>query len=209
VIQRVVKDVEEHGRIRHSFLGVVVGDGKKGAAIASVLDGSPAAAAGLRKGERITAVDGEPCTSGADLSRALVLRRPGEEVSLTVASPPRTVTATLTERAEASKRVASPSSTGLSCVELGPDLRVFLKLDGETNGVVVLDVRADSAAGKAGLRRGDLITKAGGNTVANLEELRAALAPAKGKITIEGLRDGAAFACTVAVSAPRSKRRAR
>lgn len=54
-----------------------------GATIAGVLDGTPAAEAGLTAGDTITAVDGTPVADADALSAALAAHAPGDQVALT------------------------------------------------------------------------------------------------------------------------------
>lgn len=71
-----------------AFLGVEVAsdlaDGTAtGAAIAGVVDGGPAAGAGLVAGDTITALDGAAISSAQELTAALALHRPGQTVAVT------------------------------------------------------------------------------------------------------------------------------
>ena len=74
-----------------------IADGK-GVLVTSVADDSPAAKAGLKAGDVITAVDGEKVDGSGDLSRAINKRKDGS-VTLTVVHNrnQRTVTVTPTE----------------------------------------------------------------------------------------------------------------
>ncbi|OOB91073.1 septum formation initiator [Rathayibacter sp. VKM Ac-2630] len=56
--------------------------GAAGAVIGGVIDGTPAATAGLAAGDVVTAVDGTPVASADALSAALADREPGESVTL-------------------------------------------------------------------------------------------------------------------------------
>ena len=62
------------------YFGITSG---KGALVTAVTDNGPAATAGLRAGDVITAVDGEPVDSPGDISRAINRKREGD-VTLTV-----------------------------------------------------------------------------------------------------------------------------
>ena len=55
-----------------------------GALVVLVADGSPAERAGLQRGDIITALDGEPVTSMADLAGQISAHAPGDEVTLTL-----------------------------------------------------------------------------------------------------------------------------
>jgi S1-C subfamily serine protease len=71
-----------------AFIGVAIADasplgGPRGAVIRQVLPDTPAGLAGLRPGDTITALDGIPVNSAADLSNIMDQRRPGNTVVLT------------------------------------------------------------------------------------------------------------------------------
>jgi S1-C subfamily serine protease len=81
--------------------GVVAQSGVEIVAFASdASGGSPAQAAGLRIGDLILAVNGQPVNSGDDLAAALLTRAPGTQVTLQIVrgSSASTVRATLGER---------------------------------------------------------------------------------------------------------------
>lgn len=70
-----------------AFLGIGLGtDDGTGARVAGVLDGTPAATAGLAAGDVITAVDGTAVTGAEALTAALAGHEPGDTVTLTWAS---------------------------------------------------------------------------------------------------------------------------
>jgi membrane-associated protease RseP (regulator of RpoE activity) len=63
-----------------ALLGVVAVEGEKGVELAHVLKDSPAAAAGLRAGDRLVSIDGREMRRAADVDLALRARKPGEEI---------------------------------------------------------------------------------------------------------------------------------
>jgi len=87
------KGLRDHGEVRRAWLGVraidlapsaaALLDVKGGAELTAVEAGSPAAAAGLRKGDVITGVDGQPVGDASDLVVALRAWQPGERVVVT------------------------------------------------------------------------------------------------------------------------------
>lgn len=88
VAQRVAEDLGRTGSVERGWLGVrgtaVDADDPtpEGVRIDEVAPGSPAAAADLRAGDILTAVDGQPVRSLADVQSALVLSRPDDEVTI-------------------------------------------------------------------------------------------------------------------------------
>ena len=88
----VATQLIESGSVAHAFLGVTPQDGsasdgsatRTGAEIVSVGDGTPAADAGLRAGDVVTAVDGERVESALSLVGQIRERTVGDKVTLTV-----------------------------------------------------------------------------------------------------------------------------
>lgn len=99
------------GHVTHTYLGIryvalnpVVAqqlgtNAKNGIAVASVMQGSPAADAGLRSRDIITAVDDTQIVDESTLAQALSTHKPGDKITLTVlrGTAQSTVTVTLGE----------------------------------------------------------------------------------------------------------------
>ena len=88
----VASQLIETGKVTHAFLGVTPQDGsasdgsatRAGAEVVSVGEGTPAAEAGLRAGDVVTAVDGERVDSALSLVGQVRERSVGDKVTLTV-----------------------------------------------------------------------------------------------------------------------------
>jgi serine protease Do len=90
------------------------------------------------------------------------------------------------------KAASAPSGWGLGLVTLTPELAVELSYSG-ASGVVVSNVAPDSAAARAQLLKGDVITKIAGQAASDLPSavaIRGRLAPNE-PVTIEFFRGGA------------------
>ncbi len=74
------------GEARYPVIGanVSTGGNARGAKVVGVPAGTPAAAAGLQKGDLVVAVNGKPVTDGIGLIVAIRSHQPGETVTLTV-----------------------------------------------------------------------------------------------------------------------------
>jgi S1-C subfamily serine protease len=97
-VSHVVSEVLAHGHVRRAFLGLAGADvllpaalareaglaSPRGVAVRGVEPASPAAAAGLSKGDVIVALSGRPVSSVADLHRLLDARSIGVEAELVV-----------------------------------------------------------------------------------------------------------------------------
>jgi serine protease Do len=65
-------------------IGMAMMRGLKGVIVENVVQGSPAAAAGVRSGDVITSLDGSPVGDGGELLQLLAKRQAGDEVKLGV-----------------------------------------------------------------------------------------------------------------------------
>jgi putative serine protease PepD len=84
-VRPVVDQLIAGGQVEHAYLGVSLQatTDSSGAQIGSVTGGSPAAKAGLRAGDVVTALDGDTVDSADALSAAVSSKSPGDEVSVT------------------------------------------------------------------------------------------------------------------------------
>ncbi len=72
------------GTVKHAYLGVRIESVPGGAKIVQVVKGAPAAQAGLKVGDVITAYNGKTITSADDLTAAVTASKAGEKVTVTV-----------------------------------------------------------------------------------------------------------------------------
>jgi putative serine protease PepD len=83
-VRNVVSQILGGGTVQHAYLGVAVADGSGGALVGSVRSGTPAAKAGLRKGDVITKFDGTATPSAAVLQSAVATHKPGDTVTVQI-----------------------------------------------------------------------------------------------------------------------------
>jgi len=84
IVQRVAQQLISSGKIAHAYLGVQLSDGNGGAQVGQVVSGAPAADAGLRTGDVVTAIDGKTITGADALVTAVDGKKPGDTVTLKV-----------------------------------------------------------------------------------------------------------------------------
>jgi C-terminal processing protease CtpA/Prc len=181
----------------HPYLGVAVsptpGDSEEqGVMVREVDPGSPAARAGLMKGDVITRVNGREVENPHALVDVLARHRPGESVTFHVMRGDREqkLPVTLGERRQAFSREPGDRAEegnagtqkgmaflGVEAVgmdELTPRFKQRMGITHE-EGAVVLEVMPDSPAAKAGVRHGDVITEVNGQKVEDSGQLREAV----------------------------------
>ena len=148
-----------------------------GALIASIAGNSPAAQAGLKAGDVIISVDGQPvddpnafdyrfATRPLGGSAKLGALRAGKEVVVSIALQ----TAPETPRDELIIRSRSPFS-GAKVANLSPALADELQVQNADNGVVIVDVDNGSYASNLGFQRGDVIEEVNGEKIAKTRDL--------------------------------------
>jgi S1-C subfamily serine protease len=83
-IRDVVPKLLKDGHIDRAYLGLASGDSPSdpGALVGTINPGTPAAAAGIKKGDVITSLDGKTITSPSALSLAVLQKRPGDSVKI-------------------------------------------------------------------------------------------------------------------------------
>ena len=90
------------GRVgdRRGYLGISAREQERGVVVERVLDGSPAARAGVRAGEIVTSIDGTRVDGLVQLDEVLQRARPGQRIALGVQGDggARTLNVTLAER---------------------------------------------------------------------------------------------------------------
>jgi Do/DeqQ family serine protease len=152
-------------------------DRPTGALIANVMRDSPAAQAGLKAGDLIMSVDGQPvedpnafdyrfATQPLGGTATLGVRRAGHEITVKVALR----TAPDLPRDEITIRSRSPFS-GAKVANLSPALADELQLQNADHGVVILDVDNGSYASNVGFRRGDIIVSVNGQAIEKTADL--------------------------------------
>ncbi len=201
-IATAIRDqIVQYGKVQRGRIGVMLqnlnaelAEGlqlelQSGALIASVIDGSAAARAGLQVGDVITAVDGEPVASASDLRRSIGLVRAGNTVRLTYVRTKQQYVVSVELAAPQLRSYAAfhPKLEGALMRDLERGDRYYNSFE----GVLVAEVGSSSPAYHSGLRDGDLIAFINRRRVRNLEDAGVLFEHADQVIEFMLLRDGA------------------
>ena len=171
-LQNVTKDIADS-------LGL---DRPVGAAVASVEKGSPAADAGLKRGDVIVAVDGQSVDDAAGVDFRIGVRPLGGAAALSVLRGGKSVILPVKLRAapettpRGAVRLSSRSPLqGAEVENLSPAVLDELSLDAEalgtSEGVIVADVGAGTPAAEFGLQKGDVILSVNGTEIHATDDL--------------------------------------
>ena len=196
-VKTVVAQLEKTGHVTRGWLGVQIQPvtagiadslGLKkveGAMVDEPQSGSPAAKAGIKSGDVITAVNGAPVKDARDLARTIGTMAPDTSVKLDLIrqGEPKTLSLTLAQMpndqqaADADTQNAAPDR---GVPHLGLQVSPAKDVSGAGNeGVVVTGVDPDGPAAEQGFATGTVILDVGGKAVANAGDVRQALVEAK------------------------------
>jgi serine protease Do len=150
----------------------------RGALVTDVLEGSPAARSGLKKGDIILAMDGKTLENSRSLSLRIAMIAPGTTIRMTIFRDGReqAITATLDELREKPTTVEPASREsfgprfGLWAEPLTAEILNDLELPADTHGVIITDVMPGSVAEAAGIRFGDIVQEVNRKRVTNMDE---------------------------------------
>jgi S1-C subfamily serine protease len=150
-----------------------------GVVVVEVVEGTPAARAGLRSGDIVVALDDRPVTETRELQRLIAAATVDRDTRLTILRPEgrRAVTVRLVPmpRPVAGERVAAEYGFVLRETD-GPQPELGGRRGGGSIAPLVSFVVKDSAAARAGLETGDLLLKIHDTPVVTRDAAREALA---------------------------------
>lgn len=193
---KVYDDIVEHGKVTRGSIGVSFQEEQStnpvvlkqlgaphGIIIESVQPGSPASRAGLKGGDVITAVNGNPVKTGDDLVNAVtsaplgskmeinyVRDRKEEKTSVTIESRDEVFSGNSSAQDNSSPGESSPAKFGLHVEALTRERAHELGMEGQ-HGVVVANVDSGSFAEDIGFQQGDVIVEINQNPVESYNAL--------------------------------------
>ena len=199
--KNVMQQIIEHGKVERGYIGILPQDvnaqmakqfGRAeggGVLVGQVSPGTPAAKAGLKRGDIILQVNGQDVNGAEDLRTRIGSFEPGTPVQLkvwrdgktlempiTLTSQPADLTGGGGTSPQNPSQGSSKAMEGVQVENLTPDILNQLNLPMGTRGVVVDNVENGSPAAEAGLRQADVIQEVNHKAVNNVSEYRAALA---------------------------------
>lgn len=191
--RNIVDQLKDKGEVTRGWLGVQIRDLDEslasyyklkpfsGVYVENVVPGDPADKAGIRSGDIITTVDGQPVASGRELASLVASIPVGQKtrVALMRDGKKKNIAVKISKQSDEKVQMASKKSTnddlGLRVAELSSEGARQFGLDAEESGVLVVEVAPDSRADKAGVRAGDIIKGVNLKKVDDMKDYRALL----------------------------------
>ena len=199
----IIDQLKDKGEVTRGWLGVGIQDltpeladyyglkTEKGVLVTQVFEGDPADTAGIKVNDIILTVDGQQVATGRELS-ALIANTPvghKTEIDLIRDGKKKSLTVTLAKRDDDEKVVASQSrdsdELGIEVTDLNSDIARRFGIDGSEKGVLVTDVKEDSAAQDADIRPGDIIKEIDRNVVEDKSDFMSLIKKNKEKESVQ------------------------
>jgi serine protease Do len=194
-VESVIPQLQKYGHVTRGWLGVQIQPvtqdiadslGMKeaaGALISEPQKDSPAAQAGLKSGDVITAVNNAKVKDARDLARRIAGIVPGTDITISILrdGKPETISLKIGQMQESEIRQSSNKRERHTEVEkLGLELAPANEVEGAgSKGVAVVGVEPGGKAASLGLAEGDVILKAQGKNVSTPSEFKEALQAAR------------------------------
>ena len=194
--KNVMDQILTHGKVVRGYMGVYIQDVDPkiakafglqqagGALVGDVSPDTPAARAGLKKGDVILKLNGEPVDSRNQLTLRVSQTPPGTPIKLTVWHDGKVQDMSLklgelpekSAKSEGEEAAGNSALEGVDVQELTPEIAQQLNLSVGTHGVVVTSVDPSSPAATTGLNRGDVIQEVNHKPVHSVDEYNQAIA---------------------------------
>ncbi len=189
MVKRVATQLIEHGKVEYGYLGVNISDltpdlqkvykNKEGAVILNVDKDTPAKRAGLKRGDLIIKVNGEPIKDASDLKNAIGSIPPGKEVELVFERNKRVQSLKVKLAKFPENRMGSGEKSGfvegLSLQNLTDPMRRQMGIPEDIEGVMVTGVKPDTPADKAGFMPGDIIIQIEDTMIKSVDDIKRAM----------------------------------
>lgn len=221
-VKTVVPQLRKVGKVERGWLGIagrdvepVVGQlPERGAVVGEVYDGTPAAAAGLRKADRIVRLDGHDIENFSDLRGRIAEHKPRERVQLEIERDGKRQTlsvklgdlAAQMPTAAKQRLMPVPRAKPHPIPSPGPKAtpprddgkpRLGVEVVPTDEGLQVVGVGPNTLAAEVGLQPGDVIEQINGQPIAKVEDVADALGKDPKGVAVQVDRNGARYVGTI------------
>jgi S1-C subfamily serine protease len=206
IVKKVVNDIIKYGTVQRAYIGIqyvpdnVSEEQKKaqgikegdGVYVMDVPEGGAAKAAGIKKGDFITKVNGTKVSSGPEMVEQVARFKPGDKITITYTRDGSENTVTLVLKNKANNTSVVKNISALE--KLGATFEAVDKKIASANeisgGVAVKKIVDGGPIHKSKIQEGFVITAVNGNEVKTVEELKEALKGISGTAYFDGIYPG-------------------
>lgn len=206
--KKIVSDIIKYGTVQRAYLGISyapegISDEQKkeagikegdGVYVTDVLEGGSAAAAGVKKGDFITKINGTSVNSAPEMVEQIARFKPGDKITLTYNRDGKNNTINVTLKNKLNNTSVVKQSSSME--KLGGELVTVDKKVAQTNeiaGGVSVKKLGDGLLKKSRIIEGFIITSVNGTEVHSLDDFAAIIKAAKGTVYLEGIYPGDGF----------------
>lgn len=202
LVKKIVNDFKEFGAVQRGYVGINFNeineavrkeyniDDINGLYVGDVVKGGAAEAAGIKKGDVITKVEGNTIYSSSDLQERVARLNPGDKLKLTYKRDGKERDVTVTLKAQEAKKSAADKEVSASATEIFNKLGASFtpasdaqkKKFGVNSGVVITQVHRGGMFEYFGVEKGLIVTHVNGKPVNNVDDVESALGSTKRNI---------------------------
>lgn len=205
IVKKIIADLMKHGTVQRAYLGIQyprenlsdevkaregIKDGEDGVYVIDVPKDGAAHAAGIKKGDVITKINGVSVISGAEMVGQIATYRPGDKINISY----------LREGKELTTPVTLRNSTGTMDIvktsvfdKLGADFQTLTKEQakelGISGGVAIRSITGRGLMSKVRVQEGFVILKANNQSISTVDDFRKVLENAS-SVKVEGIYPG-------------------
>ncbi len=199
IVKKVVGDFMKFGKIQRAYLGVYYSEindqfakekgftDLRGIYVDDVVEGGPAAIAGLKSGDVIIRIDNIPVNGKAELMEMIGQKNPGDKLTVIVNRDSREYELALTMQSEESKLIAEQNSKiviqGATFEPLSSNEKARLNVD---YGFKITSL-ANGKLKSAGISPGFILLSVDRKQLRTTQDLKETLSNRQGGVLIEGL----------------------
>ncbi|NLO01292.1 MAG: Do family serine endopeptidase [Bacteroidales bacterium] len=198
IVKKVVEDLKEYGQVQRALLGVSIADVTaslaeerglekvEGVFVTAVIENGAANEAGIREGDVILNVAGEPVNSAAELQEKVSRFRPGEDIKIVIKrkNDKKQFTVTLRNK-HGDTEIVRDNDTflGARFEPVTNEDKNYLKIE---SGIKITELK-NGKLKDAGLSNGFIITHVNKKPVYEVNDFRRETENARGGILVEGI----------------------
>lgn len=207
IVKKVVADIVKYGTVQRAYIGISypkenltdeqkqregIKDVENGVFIMDVSEDGSAKAAGLKKGDILTKVNGVTVTSGPEMVEQVARYKPGDKITVAYMRNGKESTVNMTLKNKSGnfdivKAESAMDKLGGELVTVDAATARKNNIDG---GVTVKSRGTGGGISGSKIQEGFIITSVNGKPVKNIDDMKSALANVKGTAYFEGIYPG-------------------